>query len=94
MHTIKQLILKLRTIDKHSKIAIKLGILLMFCFYIIALAVRLYVPYSADYFATMAIYRGCLEAAPAFLAVGFCAGLLGDLMLSSTKQDSDSPDER
>jgi hypothetical protein len=67
-----------------------LGLALMVVFYIIALIAKLYVPYSTDYFEVLAVYRGCLEAAPTFLAVGVTAGLLGDLILRNGKADDDS----
>jgi len=64
-----------------SFLAFELGAGMMLCFYIVGLVAYLYAPYAPCYFSAMALHRGCLEAAPASLAAGVCAGLLGDLML-------------
>ncbi|MDL2233615.1 hypothetical protein LJC63_08590 [Ruminococcaceae bacterium OttesenSCG-928-L11] len=64
-----------------SKYAISIGALTMIAFYITAGFARLIAPH-VDYFIAMNICYGCLEAAPASLVAGVCAGLLGDLMLS------------
>ena len=64
-----------------SVLAFKLGAGMMLCFYIVGFVSYLSAPYVLNYSNAMALFRGCLEAAPASLAVGVCAGLLGDLML-------------
>jgi hypothetical protein len=92
LHTITQ---KYRSLHPFSRFSIRLGFALMAVFYILALAAKLYVPYATEYFEMLAVYRGCLEAAPAFLAVGVTAGLLGDLILRNGKANDDSshPDD-
>jgi hypothetical protein len=86
-HTITE---KYRSLHPFSRFSMKLGFTLMTVFYILALAAKLYAPHAAKYFEVLAVYRGCLEAAPAFLAVGMTAGLLGDLILRNGKTDDDS----
>ncbi len=68
-----------------SRLAIKLGAATMLAFYIVGFVSRLSAHAAADYFRAMALYRGCMEAAPASLAAGVCAALLGDLMLRDKK---------
>ena len=63
-----------------SKISISIGAITMSCFYITAIVAFLIAPH-VNYINAMLIHRGCLEAAPASMASGVCAGLLGDLML-------------
>lgn len=85
MKRFKELVHSLKKINSFSKMAVRLGFYLMTCYYIVAVAARIAAPYVANYFRAMAVYRGCLEAAPASLAVGVCAGLLCDLILVYTK---------
>lgn len=80
---------KLKTLHRLSKISIAVGSTAMTWFYIIALAAKLLTPYAADYYYAMSVYQGALQAAPACLAVGVAAGLLGDLMLRGSN-DSDA----
>ena len=93
MQGIRKLVLQLKGLNTYSKMAVKLGLFLMICFYIVAIVAYLYADRAADYFHVMSVYRGSLEAAPACLAVGVVAGLLGDLMLSGAKGRDDSPHE-
>ena len=62
------------------------GVMTMLSFYITAGFARLIAPY-VDYLRAMTVAAGCLEAAPASLAAGVCAALLGDLMLRRGRQD-------
>lgn len=82
-NSIRKLRTRLGELADFSKISIKLGVSFMVCFYIVAIVAYLIAPHAANYFNAMAVYRGSLEAAPACLASGVCAGLLGDLMLKS-----------
>lgn len=91
MTLLRRLIRQLKKLNPYSKFAVKLGVFLMTCFYIFAAAAHLYAPHAKDYYRMLSIGRGCLEVAPAFLAVGACAGLLGDLMLFRHNPDDDSP---
>lgn len=82
MRQIGKLLCRLRKeLHPVSLLAIKLGIAQMICFYIVGITSRFTAPYVPNYFGAMALFRGCLEAAPASLASGVCAGLIGDLML-------------
>lgn len=92
MQIIRSTFKKLLNIHKYSKVAIKLGLTMMFFFYILAIVALWMSRDTEKYMYLMSVYRGCLEAAPACLAVGVCAGLLGDLMLRSNKNDNDSTD--
>lgn len=73
-----------------SQVSVKLGVTMMAFFYIVALLARFMALGAADYFYAMSVHYASLEAAPASLAVGICAGLLGDLMLRPRKPDDDS----
>lgn len=64
-----------------SILSFKLGAGMMLCFYIIAFASLASAPYAENYFNAIALFYGALEAAPASLAAGVAAGLIGDLML-------------
>lgn len=92
MKSLKKMLRRLGKLNKVSKLSIWLGFYLMICFYIVAITAYLIAPY-ANYFRAMTLYRGGLEAAPASLAVGVCAGLLGDLMLVSKKPGDKPSDE-
>lgn len=94
MHLFTKLVQKLKTLHPLSYVSFKLGITLMISLYIIAIAAYLLAPIATDYFYAMSVYRGCLQAAPASLAVGVCAGLLGDLMLRRNDGDHDLNDHR
>lgn len=88
MIRLKSLIQKLRKIHRLSKVAVLLGVTLMTCFYIIAAIALRVAPKTEDYFYVLSIYHGALQAAPACLAVGVCAGLLGDLMLRGKSSEN------
>ncbi|MCL2578958.1 MAG: hypothetical protein FWE32_02885 [Oscillospiraceae bacterium] len=64
-----------------SRLSFKLGAGMMVCFYIVGYVSLLTAPYHANYGRAVALFYGCLEAAPASLAAGVIAGVLGDLML-------------
>lgn len=68
-----------------SHLSVKLGIALMLLFYIVGFVSRLSAPYVPNYFNAIYLFRGCMEAAPACLAAGVCAALLGDMMMSGGK---------
>ena len=68
-------------LPKMSILSFKLGAGMMVCFYIVGFVSLLSAPYVNNYFNAMALFRGCMEAAPASLAVGVIAGLLGDMIL-------------
>lgn len=84
MKSISHLLKKLHGLHKLSKISIRLGLALACTMYVVALLAWLYTPHAGDYLYVLSVQRGALEAAPACLAVGVCAGLLGDLMLRKT----------
>ena len=71
----------LRELNPYSKLSIKLGAALMGMFYIVGIISWFSAPHVPNYFGALALFRGCLEAAPASLAAGVCAALLGDMML-------------
>jgi hypothetical protein len=77
----KKLLERFHRLHPVAQIAILLGFLTMLCFYITAAFAYIIAP-QVDYANAMTVHRGCLEAAPASLAAGVCAGLLGDLILS------------
>lgn len=72
---------KFSQLSEMSILSFKLGAGMMICFYIVGFISLLSAPYSYNYFNAMALFRGCMEAAPASLAVGVIAGLLGDMVL-------------
>ena len=81
MRWVRKLPEKFGQLHGFSILSFKLGAGMMFCFYIVGFASLLHAPYAANFSNAIALYRGCMEAAPASLAAGVCAGLLGDLML-------------
>lgn len=81
MRLIFTLFKRLRKLHRLSKIAIFLGGSLTAFLYIIAGFAYWIAPGAADYLYAISIHYGAMEAAPAGIAVGVCAGLLGDLML-------------
>ena len=93
MQMIRRFLRKLGGLNKLSKLSMKIGAALMVATYIFAIAARLAAAHVPDYYGAIAIYRGCLEAAPAFLVVGICAAFLGDLMLSYPENGQGPPDE-
>jgi len=64
-----------------SIMSFKLGAGMMLCFYIVGFASLLSAPYVRNFSGAIALYYACLQSAPASLAAGVCAGLLGDMML-------------
>ncbi len=64
-----------------SRLSFKLGAALMTCFYITGLVSYLTAFHVANWEHAMAVYSGSMQAAPASLAAGVCAGLLGDLLV-------------
>ncbi|MDR2932315.1 MAG: hypothetical protein LBV27_04335 [Oscillospiraceae bacterium] len=93
LQPLKKILSRFKRLHRLSKIAIKLGFLTMICFYITA-AFAFYLAPHVNYINAMTIYKGCLEAAPAAFAACVCAGLLGDLMLPKSDQESsDGKDE-
>lgn len=90
MAPLSWLLKKLTGLHRLSKISVKLGLTMMVFFYIVAALSRLLAPHVPDYFYAMAVHYASLEAAPASLAVGVCAGLLGDLMLRSRNSGDDA----
>ena len=75
---------RLNGMSAFSRIAFRTGAVVMLVFYIIAVICRAMAPDSGNYFELLAICRGCLETAPACLAVGVCTALIGDLVLNKT----------
>ena len=73
---------KFKGLTPYSHFAIKLGFYIMGCFYVVAAVAKYIAPLVPNYINAMIIYRGALEAAPASLASGVCAGLLCDLIAS------------
>jgi len=81
MPWIRELRERFSQLSKMSIISFKLGAGMMVCFYIVGFISLWRAPYSYNFFNAMALFRACMEAAPASLAVGVVAGLLGDMML-------------
>ena len=81
MRWIRETVKDFSQLSEMSIISFKLGAGMMICFYIVGFISLLRAPYSYSYFNAMALFRGCMEAAPASLAVGVIAGLLGDILL-------------
>jgi hypothetical protein len=91
---IKEFLGMFRKLSAYSKMCFRLGFYLMLCFYIVAVASYFAAPYVANYFRAMAVFIGCLEAAPASLAAGVCAGFLCDMIFSSQNHDGKSSDDK
>jgi len=81
MQWIRETAKQFSQLSEMSIFSFKLGAGMMVCFYIVGFISLLSAPYSYNYFNAMALFRGCMEAAPASLAVGVIAGLLGDMVL-------------
>lgn len=92
MKRFQAIIRALRGLHKLSRIAVEIGAAWMSGMYVVACIARLMAPYATNYFYAMSVYRGALEAAPACLAVGVCAGLIGDLMLHEGRPKDDPSD--
>lgn len=76
---------KVKSVSEYSKIALKMGAIMMLCFYIVGLTAYIIAPYSPNYFGAISVFRGSLEAAPASLVSGVCAAVICDLALRSKK---------
>jgi len=72
-------------ISDFSKTVIKLGALMMLCFYIVGFAAYIIAPYAPNYFGAMSVFRGSMEAAPASLASGVLAAFICDAALKSRR---------
>ena len=72
---------KFSQLSELSILSFELGAGMMLCFYIVGFVSLLSAPYVNNFSGAVALYYACLEAAPASLAAGVCAGLLGDMML-------------
>lgn len=86
MRSFKELIEKIRGLSDYSKVAIKMGALMMLSFYITGAVAFLIAPYIPNYFGAISVFRGSMEAAPASLVAGVCAAVLCDLAMK-TKRD-------
>ena len=83
MRYIKQIITQLGELGRLSRLAIGLGAGASVLLLLLGLGAYIAAPYAANYFAAVALFRGCVEAGGATLVSGIFAGLLGDLMLRS-----------
>lgn len=93
MKMIRKALTRFRRMHGMTRLAIGLGAATMLCFYITAVFALVIAPY-VDYANAMTIHRGCLEAAPASLASGVCAGLIGDVILSRYGGKNGPDDEK
>lgn len=87
MQSIKCLIKKIRDMSEYSKIAVKMGAIMMICFYIAGITAYIIAPHVPNYFGAMSVFRGSLEAAPASLVSGICASIICDVAAKSRKSD-------
>lgn len=83
----KELIKKLKEANEYSKLAVKLGALMMASFYITGLVAYIIAPEVPNYFGVMSVFRGSMEAAPASLVSGICAAVICDLVYRSKFQE-------
>lgn len=81
----RKLFEKARTVGEYPKVAVKLGAIMMLCYYIVGMVAYIIAPYAPNYLGAMGVFRGSLEAAPASLVSGICAAVLCDLELRSKK---------
>lgn len=81
----RNLIDKVKELNAYSKTAVKMGALMMLCFYIAGFFAYIIAPYSPNYFGAISVFRGSMEAAPASLVSGVCAAVLCDIALNSRK---------
>lgn len=81
----RKLFEQFKTVGEYPKTAVRMGAIMMLCFYITAAAAYVIAPYVPNYFGAMAMFRGSMEAAPASLVSGICAAVLCDLELRSKK---------
>lgn len=85
MQKLLELKQKISEINHFSKTAVKMGALMMLCFYIVGLAAYIIAPYAPNYFGAISVFRGSMEAAPASLVSGILAAFLCDAALKSRK---------
>lgn len=72
---------QLKTLSRFSKSFILLGLLFCLVLYLAAGIARANAPDSESYLSTMAIYYGCMEMAPASLAICTIVAFVGDLAI-------------
>lgn len=89
MELVRQIVKMAKNMCGYSRICIKMGAIMMLCFYITALTAYIIAPYVPNYHGAMSALRGCMEAAPASLAAGLIAAVICDLIVASQKEDSD-----
>lgn len=83
----KKLINRLKEANGFSKLAVKLGALMMSSFYITGIIAYIIAPDVPNYFGAMNVFRGCMEAAPASLASGICAAVVSELVYRSKSKE-------
>ena len=76
---------KLDEVNGFSKMAVKLGAMMMACFYIVGFAAYIIAPSAPNYFGAMSVFRGSMEAAPASLASGVLAAFICEAALKSRR---------
>ncbi|WRS28181.1 hypothetical protein U6B65_03360 [Oscillospiraceae bacterium MB08-C2-2] len=72
----------------YAKFSFRLGFGVMCCYYAVALTAYLITPIAVNYLAALAIQDGALEAAPASLVVGICAGIICDVTYKRSQPKS------
>ena len=77
----KMILERFKSMHDMCRLAFSIGALTMLALYITAVFAYYIAPY-VDFASARLVFHGCLEAAPASLASGVCAGVLGDIMLS------------
>lgn len=75
----RYLIEKLKEVNWYSRLAVKLGALMMASFYIVGAVAYIIAPHVPNYLGAMGVFHGSIEAAPASLASGICAAVICDL---------------
>lgn len=81
----RNLLQKAKELNAYSKMAVKMGALMMLCFYIVGFAAYIIAPHAPNYFGAISVFHGSMEAAPASLVSGICAAVLCDIALNSRK---------
>lgn len=87
MNLMKQLNKRVRNISGYAKICVKMGAIMMLCFYIAGAVAYILAPQAPNYFGAIGAFRACMEAAPASLASGICAAVICDLLAAPRKSD-------
>lgn len=89
---------RIRSFHPLTRLSLFLGFALMLWCYILAALFNATAFTFPDPLHALAIVRSAIETAPACLAAGVCAGLIGDLLLGSCEKegadDTDSEDHR